>query len=252
MTRLTTSVGRGRPWLIALLPLWWWTMTAWPADARQVFSGEAHPWLQAVGRLQVPGQRHENGHSSHYLEDCSATLVTLAGRVEADTIVTAWHCLALYKDLSQRISFSLTTVSGELLQRQARLLATGGGMHADWAILQLRPAVPTQEVTALLIHPQLADPQRPVTMAGYSRDKGIGDEGRVLTFDPACTITAQRRRLGETDCTAFKGASGGPVIQFFEAGEPRVCGVISQGNGQGHSTFVPVSGFRNAINLYLK
>jgi hypothetical protein len=252
MNRLTTVVGRGSLWLIAILPLGWWSMTAWPADARQVFSGEAYPWLRAVGRLQVPGQRYRSGYTSHYLEDCSATLVTLPGRVEADTIVTAWHCLELYKDLSQPISFTVATVSGELLQRQAHRLANGGGMHADWAILRLRPAVPAQEVAALLIHPQMADPKRPVTMAGYSRDKGIGDEGRVLTFDPACAITSQKRGLGETDCTAFKGASGGAVIQLFDAGRPRVCGVISQGNSQGHSTFVPVSGFRKAINLYLK
>jgi hypothetical protein len=208
--------------------------------------------LRAVGKLQVPGQRYRNGYTSHYLEDCSATLVTLPGRVEADTIVTAWHCLELYKDLSQPISFTLATISGELLQRQARRLVDGGGMHADWAILRLHPAVLAQEVAALLIHPQMADPKRPVTMAGFSRDKGIGDEGRVLTFDPACAMTAQERGLGETDCTAFKGASGGAVMQFFDAGWPRVCGVISQGNGQGQSTFVPVSDFRNAINLYLK
>jgi hypothetical protein len=51
---------------------------------------------------------------------------------------------------------------------------------------------------------------------------------------------------------AHKGASGGAVIQLSDSAEPLMCGVISQGNGLGRSTFVPVSGFRNAINLYLK
>jgi hypothetical protein len=143
------------------------------------------------------------------------------------------------------------TVSGESLQREAYRLEDGGGMHADWAILRLRRAVSAQQVAALLIHPRSADPDQSVTMAGYSRDSGIGDNGKTLTFDPACTITAQERNLGDTDCTAFKGASGGAVIQFSSAGEPLVCGVISEGNGEGRSTFVPVSGFRNAINLYL-
>lgn len=228
-----------------------WAMKAETADSRQVFSGEAHAWLRAVGKLQVPGQRYRDERRFHYLEDCSATLVALPGRSQADTIITAWHCLELYSDLSKSITFTVETVSGESLQREAYRLEDGGGMHADWAILRLRRAVPAHQVAALLIHPRSADPGQSVTMAGYSRDSGIGNNGQVLTFDPACTITAQERNLGDTDCTAFKGASGGAVIQLSSAREPLVCGVISEGNGEGRSTFVPVSSFRNAINLYV-
>jgi hypothetical protein len=237
--------------LLSGLAMMSWAVTAQAADSRLAFSGERHAWLRAVGKLQVPGQRYRDKRLLHYLEDCSATLVALPGRSQADTIVTAWHCLELYSDLSKPIIFTVETVSGESLQREAYRLEDGGGMHADWAILRLRRAVPAQQVAALLIHPKAADPDRSVTMAGYSRDSGIGDNGQILTFDPACTITAQERDLGDTDCTAFKGASGGAVIQLSSAGEPLVCGVISEGNGEGRSTFVPVSGFKNAINLYL-
>ena len=251
MTRQPNVAARLRRWLIVCLALGSWSTTAMPADKRQVFSGETFPWLQAIGKLQVPGQRHKDGHTSHYLEDCSATLVSLPGRIEADIIVTAWHCLELYHDLSKPIVFSAETASGAVLKREAHRLADGGGMHADWAILGLRKAVPAHAMIALQVHPQFADSERPIVMAGYSKDKGIGDEGRVLTFDPACTIIAQEQALGETNCTAFKGASGGAVIQLFDSGEPRICGVISQGNGQDHSTYVPVDSFRNAINLHL-
>jgi hypothetical protein len=51
---------------------------------------------------------------------------------------------------------------------------------------------------------------------------------------------------------AHKGASGGAVIQLSDSAEPLMSGVISQGNGEGRSTFVPVSGFRSAIHLYLQ
>ena len=91
-------------WLITGLALGFWAVAAVAADERLVFSGKTFPWLQAVGKLQVPGQRYKDGHSSHYLEDCSATLVSLPGRLEADIIVTAWHCLELYQDLSKPIS----------------------------------------------------------------------------------------------------------------------------------------------------
>jgi len=221
-------------------------------DARQVFSASAPPWLRAVGKLQVPGQRFEDGQAVHYLEACSATLVALPARDRADIIVTAWHCLELYGDLSKSILFTLPAASGESLHREAYRLVDGGGMHADWAILRLRQTVSALEVAALPIHPQVADANRPVTMAGYSGDSGLGSDGQQLTFDPACSISHQRRDMGDTNCTAHKGASGGAVIQMSAAGEAYFCGVISQGNGDGRSTFVPVSTFREALNLHLR
>lgn len=228
-----------------------WSLTAGAADARQVFSGDTHGWLRAVGKLQVPGQRYREGRRSHYVEDCSATLVSRPGRSTADTIITAWHCLEWYSDLSKPIIFTAVSIAGEPLQREAYRLKDGGGMHADWAILRLRNTVPNTQIAALLVHPAMADLSRPVTMAGFSKDDGLGAGGLALTFDADCNIKAQKKSFGDTDCTAFKGASGGAVIQLSEAGEPRVCGVISQGNGSGRSTFVPVSGFRSALRRHV-
>lgn len=222
------------------------------ADSRQVFSSESSPWLRAVGKLQVPGQRYRDGHRSHYMEDCSATLVSNTTQHDANIIITAWHCIELYSDLSKPILFTALTRSGEPVKREALRLADGGGMHADWAILRLRRNISSQQIIALNVHPHIADSDRTVTMAGYSRDSGLGDSGETLTFDPACVIYHQQRSLGDTDCMAHKGASGGAVIQLSKSAEPLLCGVISQGNGEGRSTFVPVSKFRNAINLYLK
>ncbi len=227
-------------------------MTAGAGDGREAFTGESSGWLQAVGKLRVPGQRLRDGHTSHYVEDCSATLLSLPGRPEADIIITAWHCLELYRDLSRDITFTARSPSGELLERRARRLADGGGMSADWAILRLQPGIPRRQLAGLQPHPALADPARPVTMAGYSRDSGIGDGGRVLSFHPDCAITESRPRLGETDCTAFKGASGGAVIQLSRQGEPLVCGVISQGNGSGRSTYVPLEAFSKSLRRHLR
>jgi Trypsin-like peptidase domain len=229
-----------------------WSIAAEATDPREVFSRDSPAWLLAVGKLQVPGQRYSDGHASHHTEDCSATLVTRPGRKRADTIITAWHCLEWYGDLSKPIVFTLVSLSGETLRHEAYRLGDGGGMHADWAILRLRSTVPETDVAALQIHPQVPDHELPVTMAGFSGDPGKGKDGMVLTFDPNCAITAQDRNLGDTNCMAFKGASGGAVVQLSSAGEPRMCGVISQGNGEGRSTFVPVSTFRNALELYLK
>jgi len=217
-----------------------------------VYSSNSPDWLRAVGKLQVPGDKYHDGRRSHHREDCSATLVARPSSTRADTIITAWHCLEFYHDLSKPITFTLLPGPEGNIASEAYRLADGGGMHADWAILRLYKAVPAQQVAAMSIHPERADPDRPITMAGYSRDSGMGNHGEHLTFDPACSITHQARGVSDSNCTAYKGSSGGAVIQVSSGGEARVCGVISQGDGVGLSTFVPVNGFRNAINLHLR
>lgn len=221
------------------------------AEPRQVYSESAQPWLRAVGQLHVPGSRLQKGYRVHNVEDCSATLISSPGSMQANTIVTAWHCLELYTDLTRPISFTLLPNSREPIVREARLLATGGGMHADWAVMRLHRVVLNKEVEALAVHASSADPARSIAMAGYSRDGGLGDHGQTLTFDPACAITQQGRDVSDTNCAAHKGASGGPVVQREESGNLRFCGVISQGDGAGLSTFVPVARFRQTARSYL-
>jgi len=247
-----TKNTRGWACLLALAALWSLPAAAQPQDNRQAFTGAVMPWLRAVGRLQVPGQRQREGRTVHYLEDCSATLVALPGRDQADILLTAWHCLELYSDLSRPILFTALTASGDRIEREALRLADGGGMHADWAILRLHQAVSTRQLPALHPLPGRVDPALPVTMAGYSRDAAVGRHGSVLSFDADCAITAQRAGVDETDCQAHKGASGGAVIQVSRAGEPGLCGVISQGDSAGRSTYAPVHDFRNLLTRYLR
>ena len=221
------------------------------ADPRQVYSAAAPQWLRAVGKLQVPGSKYNSGSREHLLEDCSATLVARVPGRPADTIITAWHCLAQYNDLSKPIVFTLLPGQPGTLQREAYRLADGGGMYADWALLRLRQSVPASEVAAMEIDPGGADPARSIAMAGYSRDEGIGEGGRHLSFDPACLITARAPGSSASNCRAHKGASGGAVMQLSAAGTPLLSGVISEGDGAGLSTFVPVAAFRSAISLHL-
>jgi hypothetical protein len=165
--------------------------------------------------------------------------------------VTAWHCLEHYEDLSKEITFSLLPGEPGAVHREAYRLEDGGGMHADWALLRLRRPVAPAEVVALLVDPGRADPALPISMAGYSRDAGMGAGGRHLTFDPACRITAQAPLGSDSNCLAHKGASGGAVMQLSPSGQARLTGVISAGDSAGLSTFVPLESFRAALNRYL-
>lgn len=236
-------------------------LVAWPAagspetpvDSREVFGRDAPQWMRAVGKLQVPGSRYRDGRRKHLLEDCSATLVSRTPGSKADTIITAWHCLADYQDLSKAITFTLPAGPGAAQGqvREAYRLADGGGMHADWAILRLYQAVSQGEPIALAVHPGRADPGMAISMAGYSRDAGMGEYGERLTFDPACRITGQFDSSSESNCRAHKGASGGAVVQISGSGLAQFSGVISTGDGAGYSTFVPVEVFRHAITRHL-
>lgn len=221
------------------------------AETRKVYTPVSEAWLRAIGKLQVPGSRLQDGERRHNVEDCSATLIQRDRSSKADIIVTAWHCLEFYNDLSRPIYFQLSNAPKAQLRYEATLLTSGGSMRADWAILRLRQAVGTSVAAGLPMLEQRADPTRSIIMAGYSRDADLGQRGERLTFDPACNITRQDRRSSETNCTAFKGASGGAVVQLDQNGHPLFSGVVSQGNGEGTSTFVPVNVFRNKVTPVL-
>jgi hypothetical protein len=224
-------------------------------DPREIYSNQAPRWLRAIGKLQVPGSTFLHGRRAHLLEDCSATLVTgSTGSTgsEADTIITAWHCLENYNDLSRPIRFALVSGQKQGLEREAYRLADGGGMHADWAILRLKIPVAATEVMALRIHPHRTNPISTISMAGYSSDSAMGDYGNRLTYHLNCLITGVGPTVNDSNCVTHKGASGGAVVQLSGTGTPWLSGVISAGDSAGLSRYVPVAVFRGALNLHLR
>lgn len=224
--------------------------SATQAETRTVFNSESPSWLRAVGKLQVPGVKYDNGHQRIHQEGCSATLIAKPGNLRADTIVTAWHCLEYYGDLSKAIRFTLLHGTKQSVSIEARRLADGGSMSADWAVLRLLEAVPSDRITALTVHLKGADKQRSITMAGYSKNS---PEER-LSYDLNCSIITPApsgHRDIASNCSALQGASGGAVVQF-SGGMPMLTGVISQGNGEGLSVYVPVEKFRSAIRAALR
>lgn len=221
-------------------------------DPRKVYSQTSPKWLAAVGKLYVPSIKMIEGRRSNHREDCSATLVSRRQGEKADTIITAWHCLEFYKDLSKSITFTLLPDSNTPITGVVHRLADGGGIHADWAILRLHEPVASDRVLPLLIHPSRASNESTISMAGYSSDPGLGQGGNLLTYDPLCKVTAQVRSSSNSNCRAFRGASGGAVVQLSSEGEPWLSGVISQGDGEALSIFIPVEKFRTAINHHLR
>jgi V8-like Glu-specific endopeptidase len=207
------------------------------AEPRQVYGQDSPAWLAAVGSLTVPGQRFEQGERLHHQENCTATLIG------PQTILTAWHCLEHYRDLSMEILFSLP-YQPQQPQWRARRLADGAGMQADWALLRLERAVKNVPSVAVHSRIQALDPND-ISMAGYSRDSALGAGGDNLTWQAQCLITEDEGYRVATNCEAFKGASGGPVIRGG-----KIVGVISAGDGDGLTYFAPSKVFIKAVRRH--
>lgn len=222
-------------------------------DPRLAADADSPEWLVAVGRLQVPGHRHEEGEEYHHIERCSATLVSRPGASQADHIITAWHCLEWYDDLSQPIQFTLSGKTRQVLQRSARPLKSGGAMDEDWALLRLLQPIPLGgEWLALPLDRKSATRHSSLWMAGYSRKVSIGAQGTLLTYHADCRVTAESGPLRDTDCRADKGASGGAVIRLDSRGNAHLAGIISAGDGQSMTRYVPIARFVSALPADLR
>jgi hypothetical protein len=203
------------------------------ASERRIYAADAPASLRAIGRLTVPGHDRVDGRRRQRDEHCSATLVS------ARLVLTAWHCMSHYEDLSRDPVFILP-LSPRPERVPARLAASGGGMHADWALLRL--ARPLTGVAPLLVSQPTALQATPVMIAGYARDDGLGAGGTRLTWQDACGVLAADSGQFSTDCVTFQGASGGPVL----AGG-NVVGVISRGDSETRTYFVPGRAFFSAV-----
>ena len=209
------------------------------ADPRQVYTQASPHWLNSVGQLSVPGIKYFDGDANHFVEHCTATLVA------DNLILSGWHCIEFYGDLSRDIIFTLPNTSPPQ-QRIAQRVADGGGMEADWLLLKLdRPvhaniaqAVP---VTGLDMGQSIS---LPLTLAGYSRDDGLGSGGKYLSYHPGCKILAHEWYRVATDCLAYKGASGGPVVH-----REQIIGVVSSGDSRQLSYYTPSISFLTTLRL---
>ncbi len=213
--------------------------TLYAASAeREVFDADSPQLLRAVGKLSVPGYDQVDGRRRFREENCSASLVA------PSTILTAWHCLEHYTDLSRDPQFSLLHGSDAVTVAATRL-ADGGSMEADWALLRL--ARPIRSVGPLPVDSVDMAAGVRVLLAGYARDQGLGEGGERLTWQAGCRLTEQKPGRVGTDCVTYKGASGGPVLL-----DGRVVGVISAGDSEQRTYFAPSTRFISPFRLHAR
>ena len=199
-------------------------------------------WLNAVGTLVVPGYRYEDGERRSHLEHCSATLVA------NNLILSGWHCLEFYGDLSRDIEFALPG-SGAPQVRTARAVADGGGMDADWVLLRLNRPIDTAfakpvPVSRLTITRPGA---QALSVAGFAGSRGAPGNNAVANYRATCHILENEWYRVKTDCPASKGDSGGPVVH-----DNTLVGVVSAGDGAKLTYYTPSDSFFRALRRHIQ
>lgn len=225
-------------------------------DTRLQRQHDSPPWLFSIGQLHIPTKKWIDNDFQHGRETCSASLTGPDNAEQSDRILTAWHCLEYYNDLSRPIKFVLQDRHGQSIMRLARMVASGGGMHSDWAVLTLQDPI---DISSELL-PQMTEeggklilsPDSEITLAGFSADSELGEHGKRLTFQSRCAVTSEVEGDIALNCIAHKGASGGPALVRVVRGEKDqiyLAGVISRGNGADTSIVVGSESFISALRV---
>lgn len=193
-------------------------------DTRKIVTDNSPPWTKAVGRLIIPTKLEiisKNKYKTKY-KKCSASIINFPYYDSSRVIVTASHCLTSYKKKAGDIRFIIKNNKGKMIQRFAKIDTDSKYSKkkiktvSDYAILILDKTIKTKEVKPLLVDEKnfvelkLDNKYSFASLAGFSGD--IGDFGARLTFDPKCQLSYHSLTYGLSNCSGFKGASGGPVV----------------------------------------
>lgn len=201
-------------------------------SSRQRFDAKAPEWMKNVAKIEVPAIKFEQGRARHYTEYCSGTLLASSETSSARFVISAWHCVEHYQDLSRSIHVQFPH---SLVTRQsgytARLIDSGGGISRDWALLELTEGPSTTQLRGISV--VKTDTNKPATAAGFALNLPNGRQR--LSYDNSCQANGEAEwRL----CTTSKGSSGGPIVQIHDS-KPSLVGVISQGDSQGFTISYP-------------
>ena len=178
---------------------------------------ERLPW-QAIGRL-------DTGRGF-----CTATLI------DADTVLTAAHCL-YDRATGARIADAALTFRAGLSEGQAAAtravaasaitaeyafaaMASTERVSRDVALLRLAAPIRTAEIRPLAVG-AAPDAGEAVMLVSYGRDRS-----EVASMEAGCGVRGRTGGVIVLDCRVDPGSSGAPVIALRQ-GQPRVVSVVS-------------------------
>lgn len=191
-------------------------------DTRQIVTSSSPSWTHAIGRLIVPTKLTiEKNRTQTKIKKCSASLVNFENIASSRVIITASHCLSQFDKNAGSIRFIIKTKENQIIQKYATIYKDSKfdpklKQRSDYAILILSSSISKSEVEPIIIDKKSFKTLQEefkyhfASLAGFSSD--IGDYGSILTYDPKCKIDYYNNLYGKSNCSGFKGASGGPVV----------------------------------------
>ena len=193
-------------------------------DSRELVSYTSPTWTKAIGRLIIPTHLKfisKKRYKTKY-KKCSASLVNLDNTNSSNIVVTASHCLTNYDKNTGDIRFIIKNSNDQMVQRIAKVHIDSHYNSkklktvSDYAILILDKKISQKDVKPFIIKKDnfISLKKRYKasfgSLAGFSSD--IGEYGAQLTYDPKCELSFFSKTYGASNCSGFKGASGGPVV----------------------------------------
>jgi len=193
-------------------------------DRRKLITNNSPKWTKAIGRVIIPTKLTfvtKKRYRTKY-KKCSASLVNLENYSSSSVIITASHCLKGYNSNAGGLKFIIKSKQGNMLQRFAAIYKDSHyihkqtNKHSDYAILILDSPIYKKDVDPLSItktpfyNLQKQYKYSFASLVGFSGD--IGDHGEKLTIDPKCKLFKFNTKYGKSNCIAYKGASGGPIV----------------------------------------
>lgn len=186
-----------------------------PRDDRLVKSSSSPQILDAVGRLIVKDPKTDK------VNLCSASLVAFTPKQASRVLVTSAHCIRGYK---HQLTWQ-TTKNGD--NYTANVQVVEHNLGDDWAFLVLDKKLPASFIPPLIIDYENQHHLEEMIgssglganfyVAGYSADKELGKNGKILTYDMTGDLSSSTRSGGIfNDIITYSGASGGAVITYFK------------------------------------
>ena len=204
--------------------------SALPREPEYATAGESLVVHPAVVALRVPLRREREGGLIHVTEACSATLID----EQKGWLLTAWHCVDGIMDLTRP---PLAWIDAEW--HELDVVAAGGAMESDWALLRLRNTKVARGRT-MAITTMAAELGATLLVSGYPRDAQLNTGSAPISISRSCQLMGSRSRWLVLDCDLEKGMSGGPVTINRPDG-PVVMGIVSARDSRGHTLLMPLA-----------
>lgn len=196
-------------------------------DTRKVRSATSPLWLEAVGQSTFLKKGYDKPDT---LEKCSWSII--ADEFDKDGIIVsgAGHCIDHFAsgmggfDIDTPTPITWISNDGKTITRQMVEILLAETHQGDYVIAKLDSYIPKEDIQPLIVSPWsyldlitdrelLGDDGLGfATAAGYSADTGMGQKGKVLTYDERCRLSGGASGLRKSYCYSYSGASGGPVV----------------------------------------